>query len=191
VGLGNGCDDLVIRVFSKRRVSVLLAVAIVVLSGATARLFVWPSNDPVQKSDAVVVLAGGRGERLHKARALVSRGIAPTLVISNGRTGGWREANQLCDTPQTFNVVCFTPTPDNTRGEAHAIRTLADQRHWDRIVVVTSAYHVYRARLLLERCYRRRLTVVGAAPTRDPLRWFGALSHEWAGIIQAGLQRNC
>jgi uncharacterized SAM-binding protein YcdF (DUF218 family) len=181
----------VIRVFSKRRVRILLAVAIVVLAGLTARLFVWPSTDPVQRSDAVVVLAGGRGERLHKARALVSQGIASTLVISNGRSGGWREANRLCDTPQAFDVVCFTPKPDNTRGEAHAIRELADQRHWNRIVVVTSTYHVFRARLLLERCYRRGLTVVGAAPPRDPLLWASALSHEWAGTIEAGIRRNC
>ena len=176
---------------SSRRLLIVLLVVVVLAAGLTARLFVWPATGSVQKADAVVVLAGGRGERLHKARGVMARRVAPTLVISNGHDPKWKDANRLCDTPQVFTVVCFTPVPDTTRGEAEALRTLADRQRWNRIVLVTSTYHVFRARLLVARCYSRHLAVVSAAPPRDPVRWVWALGHEWAGTIQAALHRKC
>jgi uncharacterized SAM-binding protein YcdF (DUF218 family) len=130
-----------------------------VFAAVTAYLFVWPDEDSVPGSaDAVLVLSGGRGDRLPEGRRLVRAGVAPTLVISDGRAEGWEEANRLCEDGQ---ALCFEPDPYSTQGEARWIAEEADRRGWDSLVVVTSSYHVRRARVIVERCFRGRLAVVG------------------------------
>jgi uncharacterized SAM-binding protein YcdF (DUF218 family) len=121
---------------------------------AAAALFVWPPRHPASRADAVVVLAGGRGPRLAKGLELVRRGVAPVLVVSDGWSPTWPEANRLCaGRPAPVSVACFHPAPYSTRGEAEAFARLAAQRGWRSVVVVSSRYHLVRARLLFERCY--------------------------------------
>jgi hypothetical protein len=107
-----------------------------------------------------VVLSGGREDRLKEGLRLVGAGVADTLVISDGRAPGWDEANALCGS----RAVCFRPDPYSTQGEARWIADEAARRGWDSVVVVTSTYHVRRARMIVERCYRGELAVVGADP---------------------------
>jgi uncharacterized SAM-binding protein YcdF (DUF218 family) len=161
------------------------------LLGVTARLFIWPSTTDVDRADAVVVLDGGSGERLERARALMARGVAPTLAISTGSELDPDEADDLCTEPQQFDVVCFSPRPDSTRGEARALATLARQRGWNEMALVTSTYHVTRARMLVERCYDGRVDAVSASPPRRPLHWAAAVVHEWAAMAEVTLRRSC
>jgi uncharacterized SAM-binding protein YcdF (DUF218 family) len=179
------------RRLRRRRVWMPLAVIGTLLVAATARLFVWPSTDDPRRADAVVVLDGGSGERLDEARALMQRDVAPTLAISAGRELDPDEADGLCSGPQQFEVVCFTPTPDSTRGEARALATLARQHGWNDVVLVTSTYHVTRARMLVERCFDGRVDVVAASPPARPLHWIAAVGHEWAAMLDATIRRTC
>ncbi len=67
---------------------------------------------------------------------------------------------------------------------------LARERGWHTIVVVTSRYHVRRARMLFRRCTRARLEFVAA----DAPFWGYALNAplEWAKIgVQLTLRRGC
>jgi uncharacterized SAM-binding protein YcdF (DUF218 family) len=121
---------------------------------AAAALFVWPPRHGAARADAVVVLAGARGPRLAKGLALVRRGVAPVLVVSDGWSPTWPEANRLCaERPAKVAVGCFHPDPYSTRGEAEAFASLAAHRGWRSVVVVSSRYHLVRARMLFERCY--------------------------------------
>ena len=165
----------------------VLIVATVVLAALVAlnlRLFVWPTTDTVEPADAVVVLAGGDGERLDRGLELVNEGVAPTLALSFG-------PNRLCNFEQTFSVVCFTPSPENTRGEAEAIGRLAAERGWTDLVLVTSTSHVTRARLLIERCYSGNLQVTDANPRQSLPGWMLAIVHEWGGLAAAVTQPDC
>ena len=54
-------------------------------------------------------------------------------------------------------MVCFHPAPYSTRGEAEAFSRLAAKRGWQSVVVVSSRYHLVRARMLFERCYEGRV----------------------------------
>jgi uncharacterized SAM-binding protein YcdF (DUF218 family) len=168
-----------------------LAVTGTLFLAATARLFVWPSTNHADRADAVVVLDGGSGERLEEARALMARRVAPTLAISTGRELDVDEAGDLCTKPQQFEVVCFTPRPDSTRGEARALAKLGRENGWNEVVLVTSTYHVTRARMLLQRCFDGRVEVVAASPPRQPLHWAGAVVHEWAAMVETTLRRGC
>lgn len=160
------------------------AVVVVALVGVNLRLFVWPSTHQIEHADAVVVLAGGSGERLDRGLELVRDGVAPTLVASFG-------PDRLCGSQQPFTVVCFRPSPDNTRGEAEAIGRMAREHGWTNVVLVTSTSHVTRARLLVERCYSGTLQVAPASPPASVLPWMAAIAHEWGGLAEAAVERAC
>jgi uncharacterized SAM-binding protein YcdF (DUF218 family) len=167
----------------------LLAVAWLV---ATTFLFVWPSTDPPGRADAVVVLSGGRDSRLDPALRLMRQHVAPVLVISGaGYDPKWRTARALCaHGARGFRVLCFNPKPYSTRGEARAIARLARAHHWTKVDVVTSRYHVFRARIVIERCYHGKLALIGAAyPLKDaPLSWIS----EWGKLlVQLTVERSC
>jgi uncharacterized SAM-binding protein YcdF (DUF218 family) len=157
-------------------------------------LFVWPRVDaPPAHADAVVVLSGARDLRLDPALRLVGRRVAPVLAISGaGRDPLWRKAHRLCAAGRVgrTRVVCFMPVPFSTRGEARTVARLARARGWTRVVVVTSTFHVTRARLLFRRCYHGKLWFVGAGAP-----WW-RLPEEWASetgklIVQLTLDRGC
>jgi uncharacterized SAM-binding protein YcdF (DUF218 family) len=162
-----------------------VAVALVVAFVAVhLELFVWPSATPVRHADAVVVLAGGNGERLDQGLELARQGVASTLVASTG-------PERLCNADEPFRVICFLPEPNNTRGEVEEVARLAQQHGWTRLVLVTSTYHVTRARLLLDRCYSGSVEVVPARPDTGFFGWLGAIAHEWGGLAEALVRRSC
>ena len=168
-----------------------LVVALAAWLVATAFLFVWPRQDSPERADAVVVLSGSRKHRLPRALELMRSRVAPTLVISGGRLRGWHEANRLCDGERArFRVICFEPDPDSTQGEAEETARLAKRRGWDSLVVVTSHFHVTRARMLFARCFDGDVDAVGARSTSLylPLN----LLTEWGKLgYQLTVQREC
>ncbi|MCP9484414.1 MAG: YdcF family protein [Gaiellaceae bacterium MAG52_C11] len=165
---------------------VLALTAFGALAVASVLLFILYDDDAVTTADAVVVLAGSRF-RLPVGLELVERGVAPVLVISDGLDPRSPRANSLCR--ERAQVLCPKPDPYSTRGEARLIARLAAERGWDSIVVVSSRFHLFRARILIERCYRGRLAFVGA-PTQW-WRWPVAIGSEWMKLAVAGVERDC
>jgi uncharacterized SAM-binding protein YcdF (DUF218 family) len=163
----------------------LVVVVLGGLWGTAAAVLVQAPTDPAHPADALVVFAGGRGERLSKAESLLRQDAAPTLVISNGRDARWPAANRLCASRQRFEVLCPQPHPDTTQGEARMVRDLAARRGWRSVAVVTSTYHAGRARLLLRRCFDGQLEVVAAAPREPWLRTWARANVELAGLVRA------
>ncbi len=179
-----------------RRLFVALAMLVGLWLVAVAVLFVWPSanQSPPAHADAVVVLAGGGNSRLDPALKLVQRGIAPVLAISSAfKDPKWKKAHRLCRGAYgrtRFRVVCFQAVPYSTRGEARTVARLARELDWRRIVVVTSTYHVTRARMLFRRCYHGRLWMVGTSAS------LLALPEEWVSetgklLVQTTVERSC
>jgi uncharacterized SAM-binding protein YcdF (DUF218 family) len=156
----------------------VLPVLVLFIAGWIAvvvRFVLWPVQDSPRRADAIVVLAGDH-LRLGKALELMTRRVAPTLVISDGLAPGWRQANRLCHDGARgrFRVLCFLPKPYSTRGEARAVARMAAARGWRSVLVVTSTYHVTRARLLFDRCVDARVFVSGSTYQRSliPLEVF-------------------
>jgi len=162
-------------------VGVVVAVALVALN---LRLFVFPATATPAHADAVVVLAGGDGERLGKGLELVREGVAPNLVVSTG-------PDELCATQHDFAVYCFLPDPDDTRGEAEAIGRIAAREGWQHLVLVTSDYHATRAHLLVGRCFPGTIDVSAAHSDKGPLPLLWAIGHEWGGLIESAVHRDC
>jgi hypothetical protein len=104
------------------------------------------------KADAIVVL-GGRPNRLPVGLRLWRAEVAPTLVIFNASGEGDDEH------------LYVRPEPYTTRGEARATARLAREHGWRSIVVVTSSYHVPRARMLFRRAFDGEVRTASAQPT--------------------------
>lgn len=175
-----------------RRAAFLFVLGLVLAWGIAATvLFGWPRESAPRQADAVVVLSGGKGPRLERALGLVRRGVADVLVVSDGWDPSWPEANRLCaGRSARFEVVCVQPSPYSTRGEARAVARLASARTWDSVVVVTSTYHVTRARMLFERCLDADVQAVGARYAAGQIP--DALASETVKLVYAlTLARGC
>jgi uncharacterized SAM-binding protein YcdF (DUF218 family) len=163
---------------------VLAAIVGIALVVINLRLFVFPASSTPAHADAVVVLAGGNGERLDRGLELVRRGVAPNLVVSTG-------PDELCNSQHEFAVYCFLPRPDDTRGEAEAVGRIAAREGWRHLVLVTSDYHATRAHLLLDRCFPGTVDVATAPSDKSPLPLLWAIAHEWGGLIESAVHRSC
>ena len=152
--------------------------------------FVWPATGDPAQADAVVVLSGDHGERLSLALDLLERGVTTTLVFAGALDSA--RAIELCHGDQSFEVICLTPRPDNTREEARAAGRLAEARGWRRVVVATSNAHVLRAGLLFERCVEGDVIMIGGDPPYSRRMALRNLVREWLGVARAlSVARAC
>jgi DUF218 domain len=162
----------------RRAAVAVCAVVMVAFAAATARLFIWPPTAAPRHADAVVVFGGrSKRERIPTALRLMNRGLARTLVITAPPPRG-----DICADRKRFEVLCLVPKPFDTRGDARTVASLARRRRWRSLVLVTSTYHLTRAHMLLSRCYRGTVYVVGARPPAS-LDWAEQIAHEWGGLV--------
>jgi hypothetical protein len=175
-----------------RKLLVLVLLLGLGLYVAGAALFLLREDDDLgRRADAVVVLAGDES-RLPVALALVEDGAAPVLVVSEDASGEDTARTALCDDGEIegVEVVCRLATPFSTRGEARLVGELAERRGWDRIVVVTSRYHLFRAERLLRRCTDAELVLRGSSePVVTNLQ---AIPFEWLKLgVAETARRGC
>lgn len=158
---------------------------------AGARWFVWPRTDQPVSADAIIMLAGGRGERLPVASSIADHGFAPVLVIMNGTDPGWPQANALCAGSFAYEVICPVPSPDNTRGEVQAAGDLAAEKGWDSVILVTSDYHIHRSTTMLERCFDGQINSVAAVGDLGIPARTRSIAREVAALPSLWLSREC
>jgi len=168
-----------------RRAALLIGALVVVLAAATLFLFVLVQSDSPRRADVIVVLSGDRA-RFATGLRLFHEHVAPTLLISRD-SRPWRAVDALCG---HRGIKCFHASPYSTEGEAQTVGRLSRGRGWDRIVVVTSRYHLRRARMLFERCLHRRPQVVAARTTF--LDYVDVVPWEWGKLVyQLTVDRSC
>jgi uncharacterized SAM-binding protein YcdF (DUF218 family) len=174
-----------------RWILIVLGVLVLAWVAATVRLVFVPTEDEVGKADAVVVLAGSKHERLDRGLELVQDGVAPVLVISDGFDPKQPRANELCQEGGAgFSVACFTPDPDSTRGEARKVAELARKHAWERVLLVTSRFHVTRARMLFDRCTDADVDAVGVDYPWTSVP--AAVAGEWVKLgLSETVSRGC
>jgi uncharacterized SAM-binding protein YcdF (DUF218 family) len=171
----------------------LLVTAAVAAYGLGIWLFLLhPENELPRKADAVYVLAGNEN-RLPVALRLMAARIAPTLVVSEDAKSNDPARYALCHgaKPKRYELICRIASPSSTRGEARLIAGLAAARDWKEVVVVTARYHLYRARILIERCTNTNLAMRAV----DGDTWWRkalAIPLEYGKLARADLfQRGC
>jgi uncharacterized SAM-binding protein YcdF (DUF218 family) len=173
-------------------------ISFLVLAAAVAYGFgIWlfllhPQNELPHKADAVFVLSGNRS-RLPVALELMAGKAAPTLVVSEDSAANDPARYSLCHgpKPRQYELICRIASPSSTRGEARAIAALTETKGWAEVIVVTSRYHMYRARVLINRCTNVNLSM---RATDDDPWWRKALAIplEYAKLARADtFQRGC
>lgn len=199
------------RTAVRRTIVILLALAAL----ATAWLLVYGGRylqheDPLQRSDAIFVLAGTRAERLLEGADLYKEGYAPVIVLSPGRPEpgehllrqrGIRFPSNVELERDVLLQMRLPPAAilategyvDNTAQEANLLRALVKAHGWRRVIIVTSKYHTRRAAF----AFRRGLEGTGAQvvmrasryDASDPARWwryradFRFASSEWQKLL--------
>jgi hypothetical protein len=169
-----------------RMAVIALAMAGIILSVMTARLFIWPDQGMPARVSAIVML-DRPGNTVGAALSLARQHRAPYLVISEGSyLSGYG-----CPSPiPRVKLICFNPVPATTQGEAEFVGRLAKKYHWQSIAVVTITPQDSRARLRMERCFSGPVYVV----TRPVAlaSWPYEIAYEWGAMIKALVfQRSC
>ncbi|MEM7339484.1 MAG: YdcF family protein [Actinomycetota bacterium] len=179
-----------------RRLVVVAAVcagALVLALALVVRWYVAPGAGSAADVDAVVVLAGGQGERLDRTEALVATGDVDDATIvfitGNRRWGGWPDIEPLCtDGLEGVRVICAEPTTDDTKGDVEIAAAVARENGWESIAVVTSDYHMHRSLIRFDQCFGGRTEAV-PADTATSVRLVG---REILGTVEARvLDRSC
>jgi uncharacterized SAM-binding protein YcdF (DUF218 family) len=180
------------RAVRRRRRRIAGAALVIALAGlfaVTGVLFIWPPGQGMPaRVDAIVVL-GGQGNRLGKGLELAHQRRAPVLVVSRGLPHPVPDS--VCrPRSQAVKVICFSPRPRTTQGEAEFVSRLARQYHWRSVVLVVTPDQVIRARIRFERCYAGRIYVV--TTPLPVLEWPYQIAYQWAAMFKEEvLQRSC
>jgi len=140
-------------------------------------------EDPLQPSDALVVLGGdnaradraARGAELYRARwaaRVVASGPSLRPYVSEADLT-YRDLAQR-GVPADA-LVRFAHTAESTYEEAQALRRLVIERGWERVLIVTSNHHTRRSRYIFRRVFPASVQVrVVSAPDHeyDPASWW-------------------
>ena len=148
--------------------------------------------DPLQHADVIMVLGGARIERWLEAVDLYKEGWAPLIVISPGQVSPLetqlhargvrypREGDLAHDAVLALGVpadrvVVLPNGVDNTAAEAALLGSAYPPGSIHRVIVVTSSYHVRRARY----AFRRELERSGVEVIVRASRYDGAMPARW------------
>jgi uncharacterized SAM-binding protein YcdF (DUF218 family) len=147
----------------------------------------WVVSDPLEHADAMIVLGDDNfsGDRAERAAELFQAGWSPQVVASGRMLRSYAGIAELIQRDLEGSgvpaaaIVRFDQHAENTLGEARALRNLVAQRHWHKILVVTSNYHTRRARYIFRKVFPPDVSVL-VEPARDsdfdPNAWWESRS---------------
>ena len=166
----------------------------------------FTSEDPLQKADAIAVLAGTRMDRPLEAADLYQQGLAPRVVLTRGlpeqsfATLASKGITLPADAETARAVLQMLGVPhdalivpdrvhDNTAQEGQTLRQLAMANGWHRLIIVTSRYHLRRARFAVRRELRGTGIEVMMHGSRyddtNPERWWTSRA-DWRWVLTEG-----
>jgi uncharacterized SAM-binding protein YcdF (DUF218 family) len=171
-------------------------------------------DDPRERSDAIVVVAGGTPSREEAAAALFRDGGAPRVVVSRQfvpprvqrllemgvRRHDFQGESVLVlerlGVPRTAILTLDQPV-EITETELRAVAALARDRGWRRVTLVTTSFHSRRVRLIWRReaggAIEERMAAVPDECAAGEAWWrrrrcAEAVLHEYLGLIALQLR---
>jgi hypothetical protein len=127
----------------------------------------------------------------------MDEGYAATLAISDPQDKDGSAA--LCQEKRAYKIVCFEPDPFTTQGEARALQSLSEEYGWKTADVLTAQFHVTRARVILQRCYKGDLGMIAyrqelpllVLPDLGRSSWAYHYMYETAAFVKVALNQDC
>jgi uncharacterized SAM-binding protein YcdF (DUF218 family) len=181
------------RPFAARVLQFQAVLLVLVLASAPFIGSLLVSEDPLERADAIFVLAGSRASRWLEARDLIKAGYAPVVLVSDGlredaeklaieqgarlpSSGDVARDGLIALGVPASQVVVLPGRPDNTSDEAAELRAYAVPRAWRTVIVVTSKLHTRRAGFAMRRAVAgteiRILVHATRYDTDNPARWW-------------------
>jgi len=149
------------------------------------------ATDKPEASDVIVVLAGNAPDRLPHAEALRAQGFANLILVSNeqvhthGLEPTWLELYRAGvaapELPPEALLVLDDPPAESTIDEARRGADILASRGVHSALLVTDAFHSWRASLLFRAAFARRGISVRSTPVTDSLD----LAHWWSHPLAA------
>ncbi|MET0862965.1 MAG: YdcF family protein [Nakamurella sp.] len=168
-----------------------------VLAGAIAGLpvYVHPPVDVLPaKADVVYVIGPPTRARLALARKLLDEGVSDQMVISVSphvlQPGYTERKFRACNRPGG-DIICISPEPFTTQGEAAALGTMATQYGWHSAIVITRTTHVVRARMYLQRCFAGDLAVIDSGEPSSLTTWGYEYLYQTGAFVKSLTERGC
>src|SRR5215467_15745817 len=121
----------------------------------------WVIEDPLEKSDVLIVLSDDNfyADRATRAAELFREGKAPVVVASGRRLRPGAGVAELMEhdlvergVPKD-KILRFAQEGDSTREAAQALVKLAKTKKWHKAIVVTSNYDARRARYVFRHVF--------------------------------------
>ena len=208
-----GWEDRLRRLYtaaSRRTLQGLVAVVVAYFLLFQTPLLWWVASplkivQPAAPADAIVVFAGGVGEsgkaaggyqeRLTQAIGLYRSGMAPRLIFSSGFVFTLREAEVLkalaVDAGVPPEAIVLEEQAANTYENVEFTRRILNERHWTRVLLVSSPYHMRRAMLTWKKVAPEITVIPTPAPESQfythergaSLEQIRGIVHEYAAII--------
>ena len=166
---------------------------------------IWWAASPLkisaapEKADAIVVFAGGVGEsgragggaqeRLKRAVDLYRAGYGPVLIFSSGYVYSFHEAESMralaIDQGVPASAILLEERSSNTYQNVRYVDDILRDRRWNRILLVSSPYHMRRALMV----WHKQAPGVFVVPTPVEQSQFydhvrGASFEQARGIVQ-------
>ena len=143
----------------------------------------WLVEDPLEKSDAIVVLSIDNfyADRATRAAEVYRQGLAPLVVASGVRLRPYAGIGELMEhdliergVPKE-KILRVPHDAENTREEAEVLVKVATEKNWKRVIIVTSNYHTRRTRYIFRRVFPGKIAVSVAGARDgdfDPEHWY-------------------
>lgn len=154
---------------------ILAGLAYLALRAAGAFLI---TGDPLERSDAIVVLGGGGEQRVEEAVRLIKDKYGIWLVITEpGETvPGAGPGSQVFRNVAILQgispdaILITEKTAKNTYQEAKAVRQLMEKHKLHSVIVVTDPFHTQRTRIIFRSVFAGSGLTVRVTPVRN--HWY-------------------
>lgn len=175
--------------------SIVLPVLLVSMVGVGGYFtFTKAPVDEIEQADAIIVLGGEHDGREAYGVSLAEKGVADTVVLSDPYGTSDAVMKKYCGTEtDTYDVLCETPEPSTTRGEAMFTQQLAEERGWDHVIVISWRFHLPRARYIFDQCFAGEVTMQAVPRTYNfsLVHWEYTYLYQLAGFTKAVIQGDC
>jgi uncharacterized SAM-binding protein YcdF (DUF218 family) len=148
-------------------------------------------KDKLKSSDALVILSGGKGERLEFGAKLYEDGIARRIILTETDEVDPITNEQIIIS--NFNIlaseygiskvriIATKKTSTSTYEEALAVLAVVKDREWKSLVVVTDSFHSRRTGMIFDKVFRGSGVRVSIQPVDVPGYWYRPLRWWWTG----------
>ena len=140
-------------------------------------------QDKVEKADALLVLAGGDGNREKKAAELYKQGVAPLILLTESRSSiqghpieraPLAQQNLVAHGVPPAAIECLSGQVRTTFDEARRLQARMEMENWGCVLLITAPLYTRRSRATFCRALRGSGVQIAVVPSE------GLLDHQYA-----------